>query len=320
MTGNRMIVWAVFFACLPLIVAYFGLSVAVAAMLVVAGLVWRWLVVLSGLLRPANVPELELETIPPSHYSEKVRWCMDRIGEAYKERQIAGILGIFFRGRTVPQLSVRTGRVRSVIGNSSDILRYLFARYKASLGDRVAFLDPTPARVALEERIDKYAFHLQVWSYYHVLPKPLLVTRLWGRNSPLVPWWQRCMLLPLYPVLRAFLMGGFGLTEKNYAAALGRIEKFLKEIDDQLSDGRHSILESAEPDFADISFASITGVWIQPEQYGGGMADSCRMDRKQMPSQMRAEVDRWTENYPHVIEFVERIYREERVCSPTAAS
>jgi hypothetical protein len=65
---------------LPLIVAAFGLSLSAALLLVVGALVWRWAIVLLDLVRPAAGPELVLETISASHFVEKVRWCMDRLG------------------------------------------------------------------------------------------------------------------------------------------------------------------------------------------------------------------------------------------------
>ena len=64
---------------------------------------------------------------------------MDRLGVDYTERQNTGVLGVFFVGRTVPKLYVRTGMVTSTIGNSSDILRYLWGRYATEYGARATF-------------------------------------------------------------------------------------------------------------------------------------------------------------------------------------
>jgi len=74
----------------------------------------------------------------------------------YEERVSGGTLGAFFRGRTVPQLKAKTGHVVSTIGNSSDILRYVYGRYVATDPQGAAFLEPTAERVALEQRLDRY--------------------------------------------------------------------------------------------------------------------------------------------------------------------
>lgn len=60
---------------------------------------------------------------------------MDRLGVEYSERQMVGVLGVFFTGRSVPQLKIRTGLVRSTIGNSPEILRYLWAANEGLLAE-----------------------------------------------------------------------------------------------------------------------------------------------------------------------------------------
>ena len=64
---------------------------------------------------------LVLEGIPPSHYVEKVRWCMDYVGVAYEEEQDIGVIGRFLVGRSVPVLKCPGKQI--YVSNSSDILR-----------------------------------------------------------------------------------------------------------------------------------------------------------------------------------------------------
>jgi hypothetical protein len=161
----------------PIIVAWNGLSSGSALGLVILLLLWRWGITLGLLMAPPKTPDLELETIMASHFAEKVRWCMDRLGLDYVEKHSGGIFGVLFRGRTVPQLTARTGIVCSVIGNSPEILRYLWGRYGYELGERSAFLEPTSERVELEGRIDRYGAHLQVWVCYHILDHRELTMR-----------------------------------------------------------------------------------------------------------------------------------------------
>jgi hypothetical protein len=117
MLDNRIALNAAFVLLLPLVVAVFGLSVWTALLLILLALLWRWAIVLVGFLRPAAGPDMALETISASHFVEKVRWCMDRLGLEYEEVQWCGTLGAFYLGRTVPRLHFRTGAVRSQIGN-----------------------------------------------------------------------------------------------------------------------------------------------------------------------------------------------------------
>ena len=168
MAGNRLVVHYIFLLALPIVVAYFGVTTAGAIALVLAALTWRLAITLSVLAFPPRVPKLELETIAISHFVEKVRWSMDRLGVEYVERQVAGILGVLFLGRTVPRLKFRTGRVRSVVGDSPAILRYLWGACSSELGDKAVFLAPTEDRLKLEKSIDDYGFNLQVWVYYHI--------------------------------------------------------------------------------------------------------------------------------------------------------
>ncbi len=111
MAGKRLILHSIFLLALPIIVGSLGVSIAGAIGLVLLSLTWRLAITLSVLLFPPVVPRFELETIAISHFSEKVRWSMDRLGIEYVERQTAGVVGVFFTGRTVPQLKVHTGRV-----------------------------------------------------------------------------------------------------------------------------------------------------------------------------------------------------------------
>ena len=79
---------------LPVVVAAAGWGVpaaigtALAAFLL--GLATRLLVSLRALRRPDR--PLRLHTITFSHYAEKSRWCLDRLGVPYDEVPNAGIL------------------------------------------------------------------------------------------------------------------------------------------------------------------------------------------------------------------------------------
>jgi len=307
---NRNLVFAVILFTAPIVVAWYGLSVTAAAGVVVLLLLCRWLITLSGILAPERTPDLELVTISASHFVEKVRWSFDRLGVEYTEKPSAGTLGAYFRGRTVPQLKIRTGHVRSVIGNSSDILRYVYARHLHEDPKRAAFLEPTAERVEFEQRLDYYGVSLQVWVYYHLLQDRDLTLHAWGINNPDTPAWQRLMLRLLFPLQAAMIRFSFKMNDNNFARAVDRIEGLLADVEGDLSDGRKSLLGGAETNYTDLAFAAFTGLWLMPRGYGGGKADNVRIERDRAPTQMSADIERWQGAFPRAVSWVETMYED----------
>lgn len=312
MARKRLLIHTIFLFLLPMVVAWFGLGITAAVAVVALMLLWRWLIVLSGILAPEKVPPVVLESIAVSHFVEKARWCLDRLGIDYVERQNAATLGAYFTGRSVPQLRVRTGIVQSVIGNSPEILRFLWGNYSVSHAETAGFLEPTEERLVLEQRLDQYGRFLQVCLYYHILNDRQLTLGIWGVNNPEIPAWQRPILRVLFPVLAALVRRSFQINETHYAKAVLFIDELLADIDTQLADGRASILGGDTTNYTDITFAAFSALWMQPEGYGGGKAELCRIERDQMPSTMRADIERWVEDHPKATTFVERMYAEER--------
>ena len=308
MTDSRNLIFAVALFIAPIVVAWYGLSVAAAAGVVVLLLLCRWMITLSGFLAPEKKPDLELATISASHFVEKVRWSFDRLGVEYTEKPAGGTLGAFFRGRTVPQLKAKTGSVRSVIGNSSDILRYVYGRYLHEDPEKAAFLEPTSERVELERRLDLYGVSLQVWVYYHILHDRDLALHAWGVNSPATPAWQRALLRILFPLQAALIRLSFKINDTHFARSVARIEDVLADAETRLADGRASLLGGSEINYTDLAFAAFTGLWLLPEAYGGGKADHVRVERDRAPAEMRTEIERWIESYPRAVAWVEALY------------
>ena len=312
MIERRLLIHATALTIAPLIVAWFGLSVPAAVLLVLLLLLWRWLVVLSGWVMPADVPELILVTISASHFVEKVRWSMDRLGLDYTEKASGGALGAFFRGRTVPQLKFRTGGVQSSIGNSAEILRYLWGRYSVDDPAAAAFLEPTRERIDYESKLDRYGIALQVWVYYHILNDRDVTLQAWGANSPATPLWQRPLLRLLFPVLRLLIRKSFRITEDNYARAVARIDEVLSEANGWLESGRRSLLGGDERNYTDYAFAAMTGLVLMPPGYGGGKADAVRLGRDEVPEGMRQDIEGWEKRHARAVGFVTDLYAAER--------
>jgi glutathione S-transferase len=313
MAGKRLLIHSLFIFALPLIVAWFGISVAGAIALLVLALIWRWAISLSILVAPAKIPELELETISISHFVEKVRWCMDRLGVEYSEKPVGGTLGAFFLGRTVPVLKFRTGAVRSSIGNSAEILRYLWGRYSVEMAAQARFLEPTLERLEFEQRVDRCGVDLQVWVYYHMLDDRDLTLHAWGCNNPAIPAWQKLTLKLLFPLLRFLIRKSFRITPGHYKKAVEHIEALLGEVESKLGDGRKSILGGNTINFTDLAFTAIMGAWLQPQGYGGGKADAVRIERDRCPARMVEEIETWSARYPLATGFMEQLYANERL-------
>ena len=312
MSVKRYLVHTAFLFLLPLIVAGFGLSFVTAAGLVLLMLLWRWMLSLAKFVAPEKLPALVLDSISASHFVEKVRWNMDRANIEYMENASGGTLGAFFAGRTVPRLRMKTGAVRSQIGNSAEILRYLWGANVTSDQNDVSHLQPTPERLALEQRLDRHGANLQVWVYNHILRDRELTLHLWGANSPTIPAWQRSALRFLFPLLKMLIRRSFRITAANAVKAEHHIEELLTEMEAALSDGRTSILGEGVLNFTDFSFAAMTGLWLQPAAYGGGKAEYVLVARDNLPDAMRADIKRWCEDYPRTVSWVEHLYEHER--------
>ena len=312
MSGRRLLLHSLFLLLLPVAVAWWGMSVAGALALVLLALLWRWAISLSAIAAPARVPELELETISASHFVEKVRWCMDRLGVDYVEKPVGGALGAFFLGRTVPLLRIHSGAARSLIGNSPEILRYLWGRYAAERPEQAEFLRPTPERIEFESRVDRCGVDLQVWVYFHILDDRELTLHAWGANSPAIPAWQRLALKLLYPLLRLLMRKAFRITPVRHEKAVRHLDALLADVEEKLADGRQSILGGEDINYTDLTFAAIMGLWAMPPNFGGGKADTVRIEIKRCPEAMQNEVAAWKRNFPRTTAFIERLYEEQR--------
>ena len=303
---------AILLYLLPVVVAFAGWGVgaaaaaALGAALLGAGL--RLFVSLRALRRPPA--PLRLHTITFSHFSEKVRWCLDRLGVEYEEVPNAGILGVLLTGRTVPWLEVPPGLTR--IGDSPRILRYLWGEYAGRLpGERTWFLEPTPAALELEARFDRRLGNdVRVWVYAQVLRDRALTLRSWGIQETAIPAWQRALLAAGVPVLRFAVRRMLGVTPARAQRALERTREAFDEVDRLLADGRPH-LTGATLTFADIAFASLGALAVLPPEYPGGALRGRRLLRDDLTDPTwRAEVERFRARPAG--RYILELYRRER--------
>jgi glutathione S-transferase len=297
---------------LPILVAGLGWgpggALAAAVVVAIAGMALRLAAMRAATARPDAA--LRLHTITFSHYVEKVRWCMDRLGVAYEEVPNAGILGVLLTGRTVPVLEVPPGLTR--IGDSPRILRYLWGEFSGRLpAGRTAFLAPTPAALELEQYFDqRLGNDVRVWVYSRIFERRDLTLRSWGLEEPRVPLWQRMLLRAGAPLLRFAVRRMLGVTPTRAARALERTGEAFVRVDALLADGRRYLTGDALS-FADIAFASLAALAVLPPEYGGRAIAGRRLGVEDLGADWRAEVEAFRSRPAG--QFVLRLYREERL-------
>jgi glutathione S-transferase len=300
---------------LPCVVAWLawgpGAALAASVLMVLAGMGLRLKAMRAAAAEP-DAARLRLHSISFSHYVEKVRWCLDRLGIDYEEVPNVGILGVLLTGRTVPALEVPPGLTR--IGDSPRILRYLWGEYCGRLPEaRTRFLEPTAEALALEQKFDRRLGNdVRVWAYSRIFRRRDLTLLTWGIEEPGIPAWQRALLRTFTPVLRAAVRKMLGVTSKRGETALERTRQAFDEVDGLLADGRRYLLGD-ELSFADITFASLAALAVLPPEYAGGGLHGRRLALEDLDPEWRAEVEAFRRQPAG--EFVLRLYREERLAS-----
>jgi glutathione S-transferase len=300
---------------LPVVVAgaHWGPWAALLASVVAAlvGIVLRLKATRAAAAAPE--PRLRLHTITYSNYSEKVRWCLDRLGVPYDEVANVGILGVLMTGRTVPSLEVPPGLTR--IGDSPRILRYLWGEYAGRLpSEQTWFLEPTAVALELEARFDRRLGNdVRVWVYSNVLRRRDLTLRSWGIDEPSIPAWQRWILLGATPVFAFAVSRMLGVTPQRGQRALEKTRTAFDEVDALLADGRRYLVGDALS-FADITFASLGALAVMPPEYPGGRLQGRRLDIADVDPGWRAEIEGFR-NRP-AGQLILRLYREERSPPP----
>ena len=297
---------------LPVVVAWAGWGMA-AALLVglgaaVVGVLLRLAVTLVAVRRPER--PLRLHTVTFSHYVEKVRWCLDRLGLAYDEVPNVGVLGVLLAGRTVPWLEVPPGLTR--IGDSPRILRYLWGEYAGRMpAERTWFLEPTPLALELEAKFDRRLGNdVRIWLYEHLLRNRRLTLRAWGIEEARIPRWQKAVLYAATPILSFAVRRILGVTPQRALRALQKTHDTFAEVDSLLADGRR-YLTGETLTFADITFASFGALAVLPPEYPGYRMTGRRLQFDDVvDTAWRSEIERFRGRPAG--QFILRLYREER--------
>jgi len=232
-----------------------------------------------------------LESLTVSHYVEKIRWCLDYLNISYEEEEDSGILGLFLLGRTVPVLKIPGNAVS--IGNSPDILRYLYGEHCCD-DEKADFLQPSTERLELEKKFDKLGFNYRAFAYYVIFNSPNVLDfekEVWGLFQPGVPEWQKSILKICSPLFRKLVTLKLDISEENGMKRVKEARKTIDEIDELLSDGRTTLLNTEKPTFLDFHFCSMIAIILRPIEYGGGVINkkTFNPDMKDVPQKLKDE-------------------------------
>ncbi len=209
---------------------------------------------------------LRLITIGFSHYCEKARWALDRSELCYREEAHVPMLhwGASLRaggGRTVPVLVTPEG----VLRESTEILEYVDARLAPARR-----LFPEEGALAAEVRALVADFDRGIgpavrrWLYWHLLRSRAASVELLASMGPA---WERSVVRGVFPVMKALMMRGLQVNPAGAARSMDRMLRTFDAVEARLADGRR-YLTGDRFTAADLTYAALAGVLVQPPEYG----------------------------------------------------
>jgi glutathione S-transferase len=242
-----------------------------------------------------------LITIPLSHYCEKARWALDRVGLPYREEAHAPLLHRLatrrYRGGSVPILvhkecSLVDSRAILEFANSQGGDDRLYPR-NGALRQEV---------LALEEQFDsQLGPHTRRWAYGHLLAHPALLRAVWSRGVPRV---EAIALSLILPVVRRLVRSAYRVTEQGTRRSLERVRECFGEVEQRLVDGR-PYLVAGRFTAADLSFAALAAPVLLPVESG-----AVQPEWRSLPAAMQAEIAGFRRSVAG--QFALRMFAEER--------
>jgi glutathione S-transferase len=207
-----------------------------------------------------------LVTIPISHYCEKARWALDRVGVPYSEQgHIQAIHRLATRraggGLTAPVFASPDG----VLADSTDILDWADAH--ASPGRKLYPEDPDRAaqvRLLEHDFNTRLGPHSRCWMYQHLRARRDLALA-YGCDG--IPSWERATLRFAYPALIAIVARVLDVTPAKAVESELEVRATFEEVAERLADGRPYICGE---DFtaADLTFSALAAPVLMPVEYG----------------------------------------------------
>ena len=209
---------------------------------------------------------LRLVTIPISHYCEKARWALERVGMPYREeRHVQGVHQIVAwhagGGVTVPVLVTPDG----AIGESAEILAWVDEHtppehrlFPAEPGERDG-VERLCRR--LDEGLGPRGRRLM---YVHMLADPKLALRF---NNAGVPGWEDRFIRYGWPLAQRYVRRVLGIRPGIEVGDEAAVFAELDHVAALLSDGR-PYLCGERFGAADLTFAALSASVIVPPVYG----------------------------------------------------
>jgi glutathione S-transferase len=241
-------------------------------------------------------------TFQISHYCEKVRWALDRIGFPYVEEchlpPLHRLKTTPLGGSSVPVLVTET----EILKDSADILKYLDTVAPAHLK-----LYPTSPALrreveALEAQFNrKLGILTRQWGYFYALQNRSVMQQLWCEG---VPAWEKLLFPVLFPLTRYLVHSSYNVSCESALAAYRQTQQMFDMVSDRLSDGRRYLVGDCFS-AADLAFASLSAPGVVPPEYGGRFPQL-----NQLPDEMVEQIQILRETVAG--KYALRLYQEER--------
>ena len=236
-----------------------------------------------------------------SHYCEKARWGLDRLGFPYREEAHAPLVHRIFtkrnRGSTVPML-VHGERA---LTQSSAILAYADAVCGGG------HLYPADEVLRQEVRELEAGFDRQLgpqvrrWAYAHLLGERKLLRHVWSDG---VSRTEALMVPVVMPVVRPMIRRLYRITADGAARSLRRLDEVFAGVGERLRDGRAYLAGDCFT-AADLTFASLAAPMLFPPECAAALPPLERV-----PPAMREHVARFRATAAG--EFALTLYERER--------
>lgn len=249
---------------------------------------------------------VRLISIPMSHYCEKARWGLERLGiDYYEERHLQA----FHYPRTYwvsggPNVPVLIDK-EMVVQDSTAILKYL-DRYASN--EQKLYPQESEHRAQVESLEDLFDEVMGVesrrWVYHHFMQRPIKAARTAGQGTPLVEQFMMPLFYPVFVLLINTLVKPSGSKVEN---GLNKVRGIVKTTDDLLAKGNTHLLDD---NFcaADLALACMLAPLVLPRNYGIRLPEP-----DEMPDAAKPVVDEFRNTLTG--EYVLKLYETERPSS-----
>jgi glutathione S-transferase len=242
-----------------------------------------------------------LITMRLSHFCEKARWGLDRVGFPYREESHAPLVHRLVttrnRGSTVPILVCGA----ETFTDSTAILQ--FADERRGGGHLYPSNDAEKNEViAWVERLgNQLGPHARRWVYGNLLTERKLLIKVWSDGIPNI----EARLVPfVLPIATRLIRSGYRINPESIARSFDRIVAVFEDVEGQLRGGSKYLVGSRFT-AADLTFAALSSPLILPPECRAAMPSI-----ESLPPGMRETILEFRESAAG--QFALRMYQQER--------